>query len=133
MDTLRHRAQIVEHPVGRCPGLVEDAKRRLRFLVDEAARVLELDRDRDELLLHAVVERALDRAPFVVVGEEECAQRVHRNVSPLSGPGSQGVHHRARSRRQPSPGRRAPTSGRDGVTSYRRSRLDPLEVWDEEG
>ena len=33
-----------------------------------------------ELLLDAVVQTALDRAPLVVVCEEECAQRVHQTV-----------------------------------------------------
>ena len=70
MDALRHRAQVVERLSDVCPRRVEDAKRRRRVLVDEAARVLELDRERDEVLLEAVVERALDRAPLVVVGEE---------------------------------------------------------------
>ena len=89
MDALRQRPQLVERDADVGAHLLEEAKRLARVGLDEPARRLQLDRERDELLLHAVVQRALDRAAFVVVGEQKRAQ-IHTDRSPLSGRRSQG-------------------------------------------
>ena len=80
IDAVRGRAEVVERIVEVRRELCEPAVERA--VVCEVAGELELDSQRDELLLHAVMEIPLDLAPFRRGGSHEPplrrAQRVHR-------------------------------------------------------
>jgi hypothetical protein len=85
MDALRQLADLVERLNDVGPQFAEETGRSLRIRLDEPAGDLQVDGDGDQLLLDAVVQAALERAPLVVVCEEECAQRVHMTVLRYSG------------------------------------------------
>jgi hypothetical protein len=68
MDALGQLAQLVERVRHDGAHVVEEHDGFVWLRVDETACELKVDRDRDELLLDAVVHPTLDRTTLLVVG-----------------------------------------------------------------
>ena len=68
-------AQSLERVARISSDLVEKRMRGSRIRFQELAGQLKVDRDRDELLLHTVVELSLERAPLGITGTNKASAR----------------------------------------------------------
>ena len=66
MDPLSEPSRLVERLLDVAPQLLEEARRRSRVGARQGLRELELDRERDDALLHTFVQLALETAPVEV-------------------------------------------------------------------
>ena len=65
MQTTTELAQLADRSLHAIASLSEECPRPFWVVVDVVARQAQVDPDRDQLLLHAVVEVAFDAAPLV--------------------------------------------------------------------
>ena len=68
---MRELPRLVQRLLQVAPHLVEECLRRGGIVVRQLARQLEVHRERDQVLLRAIVEVALDRAAVCVGGQDE--------------------------------------------------------------
>ena len=71
VDPLGQPCRFVQRLLDVPPHLFEQRLRGRRICVDQWVGELQLDRERDEVLLHVVVQVALDRASIGVGGKNE--------------------------------------------------------------
>ena len=71
MDPMRKPGGLLERNVHASTHLVDERARLHRIGVEELPRKLEMDRQRDQVLLRTLVERALDAPPLRRSGEDE--------------------------------------------------------------
>ncbi len=71
MDSLGELGRLLERLLHVSPHLFEERLGSGRVGVDQTDRELEVDRERDQVLLHPVVQLAFDPAPVGVGREDE--------------------------------------------------------------
>ena len=80
IDALRKPHRLVEPPLDVATHLFEDSPGRRGIGVHRLSEELEIDRERDEQLMYAIVKVALDAAAVGIRGDDEpfprCAQRL---------------------------------------------------------
>src|SRR5262249_27467092 len=75
VDALREAARLVQRDLHVVREALEERLRRLGIVFDERRRVLELDRERNEPLLEAVVQLALERTAVGIARTDESFPR----------------------------------------------------------
>ena len=139
VDPVRELRRLVQRLLHVAPHLVEERLRRGGIGVRQLARELQVDRERDQVLLRAVVEVALDPAAVGIGGQDEPlpgraqlldleAQPVERLPAALDVPNLQVIDllledYRKLSVIEPAPSR-GPAPLR-GMAACRRTRLPP--------
>jgi hypothetical protein len=83
MNSLRKLSRLLEGLLHVFPHLFEECLGSCRVGLGQPDRELEVDRKRDQVLLHAVVQLAFDPAPVGVGREDEPSFQPRHRASPL--------------------------------------------------
>ena len=81
MDSLRELSRLLERLLHVAPHLFEQRLGSCRVGLRQPDRELEVDRERDQVLLHAVVQLAFDPAPVGVGREDESSLEARQRAS----------------------------------------------------